>query len=182
MGQPPFRPDVGPSPLNSRQKGEVHRHLRAQIRTVDWSSLTCFVASLGSDRVAWRLASAFSLGSKTLFHECEPPSAPTKQQRAPGLRLCPQDSLSPAGQPSQRRSRRKPQESPPEGPLLPCAAPVVCWWHPPPGRASPVLPRTAQLPGGPRVNAGGPKICSPRVDRQWVHRETGVRGAQGRRE
>ena len=48
LGQPPFCPDVGPGPLNSRQKGEVHRHFRAQIRTVDCGSLTCFVANLRS--------------------------------------------------------------------------------------------------------------------------------------
>lgn len=27
--QPPFRPDVGPSPLNSRQEGEVHEKFQS---------------------------------------------------------------------------------------------------------------------------------------------------------
>jgi len=59
LGQPPFCPDVGPGPLNSRQKGEVHRHFRAQIRTVDCGSLTCFVANLRSDSVVRPAARPF---------------------------------------------------------------------------------------------------------------------------
>lgn len=94
-----------------------------------------------------RLASAFSLGSKTLFHECEPPSAPDETEVDSSSEVVPAGFAEPSwsAQP-ETHSHQKPQKSPPKGPLLHWAAPVVCWqcpWRCPlPGRASPPLPRT----------------------------------------
>lgn len=155
-GRPPFCPDVGSSPLNSRQKGEVHRNFRAPIRTVGSGSVTCLC-----NRYGVGAASASGPGSSPVSPEHSLPRTGGSRPEVVATGL---SEANWSAQP-ETRSYRGPQASPHPSDL-PC--PFIHSQEPRPrkgsGQARPSLclcraPRHSQLPEGP----AGPRVGQSRV-------------------